>query len=160
MGETNKPEGTRSLGPPGSITISEYEVPDGEIEEKRSRVLMSREPIGPPHTSEILKFGMQIFLGTPGRGQIAIINPEIVNEWQSEAHKLLKGQNGNPWADFDLMRQIANVSIEREIHSCIVDQNTHPPMARGTCVHNQKIWHSNQYQLSFGTCTCSRSFEI
>jgi len=170
MGDNSGREGSRPQSPgygprspEGSVFIARYETPDrgGFILEKRSRVQLAREYQGYPLAEVEPQFGVQLFIGQPFNGQVITINPNIIETWQESIIGLSRVKDGTPnvgtLAQASL-EQIAVVSSEEGVHGMIVDQGIHPKGANGICYHRQKVWYSNQKQISFGTCQCLKSY--
>jgi len=161
---SNNPQEPDRYGPrspEGAIIVNKYDSPEGLglVEERRSCLYLGKEPKVPPEIAETLEFGIQLFIGKPGQGHIVVLNPGVINDWQNGIADLAKQPDAGPIIKLDSLAQLAQVHFEEGVHSCIIDQGVHPIEARGTCVHDQKVWYSKQHQLSYGTCKCRSSFK-
>lgn len=150
--------------PKNTITMYKVETPDrkGTIEERRSQIDLGREPTQPTGILDTIKFGLQLYIGDPGHGQVAVINPNIVATWQNSIARAI-GQydpGGRLSINLPILRQLATVSVEKDIHSCIIDQGVHPVKIGGSCIHTQKVWTSKYHQISFGVCRCGEAIQI
>lgn len=144
--------------PPGAVITNEYVTPDGQatVEERQIKSYLMKSPAVPPSIADSPEFGVQIYLGKPDHGRIAVLNPSVVGLWHSKLTELSPIHSSCPILKVD--PQIAKIYIEEGIHSCIIEQGIHPIGITGTCTHDQRVWSSNHYQLSYGTCKCTASY--
>ena len=150
--------------PRNTVTLFKNETPDGQgfIEGRRSYLYLEKEPKVPPGIHDNLQFGLQLFIGSPGQGQVAIINPDVVAVWQKQLTEATTasqlGQQAGARINIAALNKMGTVTIERGVHSCIIDQGVHPVALTGPCTHTQKIWTAKHQQLSFGVCRCDKGF--
>ena len=134
---------------------------DGSLEEwiRNVKALPMPSTIPGPHVKSIPpKFSAQIFVGEPGSGQIFFINFRHLNNWLRVVDRTRREAGGNEHPelqDLDILDEIAEVTVEENIHTFQVDQNPHKSEALGLCRHRHKIWTIPQPNTRVGTCECA-----
>jgi hypothetical protein len=99
-----------------------------------------------------VSFGAQVFLGKPGLGHIAIINPGMVQEWQDNLVEIASHSQGQVKIDLPILQELATISIEEGVHRFMVDQKIPTQPGHGIPNHHQKRWHSNACPITVATC--------
>ena len=112
---------------------------------------------GPNCVSKDPEISLQIYVGQPGQGQVMIVNPTHTENWLealAEKQKEKTGKDDFELVNFDFLKEIAEVTIEDNVHTVNIDYNPHLPEASGICRHKHKIWYPKQLPLRIETCEC------